>query len=42
MLHTKVFFAHPYSSREKGLIENTNKLIRQFIPKNSDFFSPKQ
>lgn len=33
MLHTKVFFAHPYSSWEKGLIENTNKLIRQYIPK---------
>ena len=37
MLHTKVFFAHPYSSWEKGLIENTNKLIRQYIPKNTDF-----
>ena len=39
MLHTKVYFAHPYSSWEKGLIENTNKLIRQFIPKNTDFSS---
>ena len=39
MLHTKVFFTHPYSSWEKGLIENTNKLIRQFIPKNTDFYS---
>ena len=29
MLHTKVYFTHPYSSWEKGLIENTNKLIRQ-------------
>ena len=37
MLHTKVFFAHPYSSWEKGLIENTNKLIRQYIPKDTDF-----
>ena len=36
MLHTNVYFAHPYSSWEKGLIENTNKLIRQYIPKNSD------
>ena len=39
MLHTKVFFAHPYSSWEKGLIENTNKLVRQFIPKDTDFSS---
>lgn len=39
MLHTKVFFTHPYSSWEKGLIENTNKLIRQFIPNGTDFSS---
>jgi IS30 family transposase len=39
MLHTKVYFTHPYSSWEKGLIENTNKLIRQYIPKNTDFSS---
>ncbi len=37
MLHTKVFFAHPYSSGEKGLIENTNKLVRQYIPNGTDF-----
>lgn len=37
MLHTNVFFAHPYSSWEKGLIENTNKLIRQYIPNGTDF-----
>lgn len=37
MLHTKVYFAHPYSSWEKGLIENTNKLIRQYIPNGTDF-----
>lgn len=39
MLHTKVYFTHPYSSWEKGLIENTNKLVRQFIPKDTDFSS---
>ena len=37
MLHTKVYFTHPYSSWEKGLIENTNKLIRQYIPSGTDF-----
>ncbi|MGC3977229.1 MAG: IS30 family transposase [Paludibacteraceae bacterium] len=36
-LDTKVFFTHPYSSWEKGLIENTNKLIRQYIPKHTKF-----
>ena len=37
MLKTKFFFTHPYSSREKGLIENTNKLVRQYIPKKTNF-----
>ena len=36
-LKTKFFFTHPYSSWEKGLIENTNKLIRQYIPKKTNF-----
>ena len=39
MLHTKLFFTHPYSSWEKGLVENTNKLIRQYIPNGTDFLS---
>ncbi|MDR1119972.1 MAG: IS30 family transposase [Dysgonamonadaceae bacterium] len=33
LLKTSFFFTHPYSSWEKGLIENTNKLVRQYIPK---------
>jgi IS30 family transposase len=37
LLNTDFFFTHPYASWEKGLIENTNKLIRQYIPKKSDF-----
>lgn len=38
-----VYFADPYASWQKGLVEYTNKLIRQFIPKRSDFdkFTPK-
>lgn len=36
-LETSFFFAHPYSSWERGLNEYTNKLIRQYIPKKSEF-----
>ena len=36
-LNTDIYFTHPYSSWEKGLIEYTNKLIRQYIPKKSNF-----
>jgi IS30 family transposase len=43
-LNTQFFFTHPYCSWEKGLIENTNKLIRQYIPKkaNLDNFNHQQ
>ena len=36
-LGAKVYFADPYSSWQKGAIENTNKLIRQYIPKQANF-----
>jgi IS30 family transposase len=36
LLKTSFFFTHPYSSWEKGTIENTNKLVRQYIPKNTN------
>lgn len=35
-LEAKVYFAHPYTSWERGLNENTNGLIRQYFPKRSD------
>ena len=33
---TRLFFAHPYSSYERGTNENHNGIIRRFIPKGSD------
>jgi len=36
LLQALVFFCHPYTSQEKGTVENRNKAIRQHVPKKTD------
>jgi IS30 family transposase len=33
LLSTQIYFCHPYHSWEKGLVENTNRWIREFVSK---------
>lgn len=37
MLDVEIFFATPYHSWERGLNEHTNGLVRQYLPKSTDF-----
>ena len=36
-LNVQFFFAHPYASWERGLNENTNGLIRRYLPIKTQF-----
>ena len=36
-LGAEFYFAHPYSSWERGLNEHTNGLLRQYFPKSTNF-----
>jgi transposase, IS30 family len=36
MIQAPIYFCHPYHSWEKGLVENTNRWIRCFVPKRRD------
>jgi IS30 family transposase len=39
LLNVPIYFTHPYHSWEKGLVENTNRWIRCFVPKRRDIGS---
>ena len=36
LLGAPLYFCHPYHSWEKGLVENSNRWLREFMPKKTD------
>lgn len=42
LLNISMYFCHPYHSWEKGLVENTNRWIRCFVPKRREIGSVTQ
>jgi len=42
IIQAPIYFCHPYHSWEKGLVENTNRWIRCFVPKRRDITSVTQ
>lgn len=42
IIQAPIYFCHPYHSWEKGLVENTNRWIRCFVPKRRDVASVTQ
>lgn len=36
LIETTVFFCHPYTSSEKGTVENRNRVVRRTLPKRTD------
>jgi len=42
IIQASIYFCHPYHSWEKGLVENTNRWIRCFVPKRRDIASVTQ
>jgi IS30 family transposase len=36
LIDTTVFFCHPYTSSEKGTVENRNRAVRRTLPKRTD------
>lgn len=39
IIQAPIYFCHPYHSWEKGLVENTNRWVRCFVPKRRDIAS---
>jgi transposase, IS30 family len=36
LINASVFFCHPYTSNEKGTVENRNRVVRRTVPKRTD------